>query len=95
MFQGTVSVVSCHPTMTMPYLQQYPWSLNLIKIVEDNFIFWHEKMLNPDSFSNLFLQARNVQVNFASVKCSKTKTKHEVYNYWSDKAFKGTVVYRA
>ena len=64
--------------------------------MEDNFIFWHEKVLNPDSFSNLFYKQEMSKsiLQVLSVRKQKQNMKFIIHS-WSDKAFKGTVVYRA
>ena len=73
-------------------LQRYPWNLNLIKQFEENlkcvFFLW---------ISPLFLMQQSLLQRKPKIKRNSLKKQNRGYliNIWSDKAVKGTVVYRA
>ena len=86
--------------MTMPDFQWYPWNLNLIKNLEDNIVFFTQKVFNSENFSissykqemrkSVLQRNRKTKINCLK----KLKHAYQIHT-WSDIAFNGTVVNQA
>ena len=84
----TISVTS-YVNIAMPDLQRYPWSLNLIKILENNGFYFDSIRVKSLWISALFSLVRNTQVTFTQTVLYKHKHWYLIYisYYRSDKAF--------
>ena len=79
-------------------LQRYPWNLYIIKYVEETLIFLTLKSVYFCEFLRYFFWTRNVEVTFTEEPQIKINSLKKQKNWilihtWTEKAFKGTVVY--